>query len=123
MSENSVKSMGLPVFLIENRTLFHKETFDLWQTKASDRGNQSNGRFAPGNEHRRLDRPCPLSANNDERRGERSSAPKPASKTDKLKGNWISRHQSDKLLRDRLLLAQLALLEVFYLILRKKSEQ
>jgi len=57
------------------------------------------------------------------RRGERGNAPKPASKPDKLTGNWISRHQNDKLLRDRLLLAQWALLEVFYLILRKKSKQ
>jgi len=40
--------MGLPVFLIENCTLFHKENFDLWQTKAIDRGNQSNIRLHLG---------------------------------------------------------------------------
>jgi len=53
------------------------------------------------------------------RRGERSNVPKPASKPDKLTGNSISRHQSDRLLRGALLLAQLALLEVFYLVLGK----
>jgi len=34
--ENPAKSMGLPVFPTRNRTLFHKENFDLWQTKANN---------------------------------------------------------------------------------------
>jgi hypothetical protein len=34
-NENPTKSTGLPVLPIGNRTLFHKENFDLWQTDAS----------------------------------------------------------------------------------------
>jgi len=47
--------MGLPVFPIGNRTLFHKEDFELWQTKVTDKGHRPDDHFALWDVQRRRD--------------------------------------------------------------------